>query len=132
MYVKNSGGSGTINVTVKAGNYTENEQFNVASGTQYVLKSVVPIQKNSVMSALGNDLIVSASFQGGSELTKSNTISPSYVPASGYVTQHWDEYVANGTPSSTLEVDLEKTLKIITMVVHSKNPFRELQEWLRN
>lgn len=115
MYVKNIGGSGTVNVTVKAGNFTEIRQFNVAAGTQYVLKSVVPVLKNNIYSSVGNELIVSASFHGTPELTKTNTISPVYVPASGYVAQHWEAFVANGTPDSTLEVDLDYTLKMLTI-----------------
>lgn len=87
VYVKNTGGAGIVNVTVSAGNYTENKQFNVEGNARYELVSVIPVSKIS-----GSDILeITASFSGTPDYSKTNMVSSLYdqgtrtcIPCSTY------------------------------------------------
>ena len=46
-YVKNTGGSGKIGMTIGAGDKSATREFNVTAGTSYVFQASVPVEKSS-------------------------------------------------------------------------------------
>jgi len=98
FYIKNSGGSGIINVTVKANTFTENKQFTVNGNARYKLTSEIPAKDKGYKITLN----ISASFESG--ITLSNKI-PAYSSISTGTDPItiWHNVDPTAAPSSTLE-----------------------------
>ncbi len=105
-YIKNSGGSGVINVKVKADTFTENKQFTVKSNAGYKLISEIPAKDDGYNSTLN----ISASFIPGitlsSKIPAYSSISPGPFPIT-----IWHNADPTGAPSSTL-VELSPVVSI--------------------
>jgi len=69
-YVKNSGGSGKINMTIGAGSSTASKEFTVTAGTSYVFHCWVSVQANATAS-----FTYQARFPGTAGYTDSHTIN---------------------------------------------------------
>lgn len=73
-YVKNTGGSGKISMTIGAGDKSASKEFNVTAGTSYVFQASVPVEKSSTTS-----FTYQAKFPGSSGYTDTHAISGYHV-----------------------------------------------------
>ena len=73
-YVKNSGGDGTISMTIGAGSNNATQQFNVKAGTSYVFQASVPVEASSTTS-----FTYMAQFPGTPGFTDSHAVSGYHV-----------------------------------------------------
>jgi hypothetical protein len=73
-YVKNSGGDGTISMTIGAGNNNATQQFNVKAGTSYIFQASVPVEASSTTS-----FTYLAQFPGTPGFTDSHAVSGYHV-----------------------------------------------------
>jgi|GEM_PF-3461767 len=73
-YVKNTGGSGKISMSIGAGDKSASKEFNVTAGTSYVFQASVPVEKSSTTS-----FTYQAKFPGSSGYTDTHAVSGYHV-----------------------------------------------------
>ncbi|MBU4404089.1 MAG: hypothetical protein L6428_12585 [Candidatus Aminicenantes bacterium] len=73
-YVKNTGGSGKISMTIGAGDKNASKEFNVTAGTSYVFQASVPVEKSSTTT-----FTYQAKFPGSSGYTDTHAVSGYHV-----------------------------------------------------
>jgi len=126
FYMKNAGGSGVINITVKVDTFTENKQFTVNSNAGYKLISDIPAKDNGYNSTLN----ISASFDPGitlsTKISAHSSVSPGPVPIT-----IWHNVFPKGASTSTLE-ELSPSLSIsdnllmhLSLSQNYPNPFNQ-------
>jgi hypothetical protein len=73
-YVKNTGGSGKISMTIASGNNSATKQFDVTAGTRYVFRASVPVEKSSTTT-----FTYSAKFPGSPGYTDTRSVTGYHV-----------------------------------------------------
>jgi hypothetical protein len=73
-YIKNTGGSGKISMTIDSGNGNATREFNVTAGTSYVFQASVPVEKSSTSS-----FTYSAKFPGSPGFTDTHKVTGYHV-----------------------------------------------------
>jgi hypothetical protein len=73
-YVKNTGGSGKISMTIASGNNSATKQFDVTAGTSYVFQASVPVEKSSTTT-----FTYSAQFPGSPGYTDTRSVTGYHV-----------------------------------------------------